>query len=161
MDTLDLAGLIQNPWSWAALAAVLAMAELAAPGVYLVWLAGAASATAMVALLGLDATALAICFALLSLASLLLARRWMRRPGPSMDDALNQRGARLIGTRCVVEEAISGGQGRVKLGDSSWTATGPDVPAGTAVSVIAVDGNRVVVEAVNRLPSPSADRATW
>ncbi|WP_156256756.1 NfeD family protein [Sandarakinorhabdus oryzae] len=154
MDALDLATLIENPWTWAVLAGVLATAELVAPGVYLVWLAGAAAATAAVALLGLDARALAICFALFALASLLIARRWMRRPGPSMDDGLNQRGTRLIGARAVVEDAICDGLGRVKLGDSSWTATGPDLAAGTPVTVVAVDGNRVAVEPVNRLPSP-------
>lgn len=154
MDGPALAALLENPLAWAVLAGVLATAELAAPGVYLVWLAGAAAATAGVALLGLDAAGLAACFAGFSVASLLLARRWMRRPGPSMDDALNQRGARLIGARAVVDEAISGGLGRVKLGDSSWTATGPDLPAGTAVTVVAVEGNRVAVEAVTRLPSP-------
>jgi membrane protein implicated in regulation of membrane protease activity len=34
------------------------------------------------------------------------------------------------------------------VGDGTWTVSGPDLPAGTAVRVTAVDGNILVVEAV-------------
>lgn len=158
MDLLDLAA---NPLAWAILGALLAIGELLAPGVYLIWLAGAATFNAGWALLGIaDGPTLFGLFAGECVASLLIARRWMRRPGPSMDDELNQRGARLIGARAVVDEALAGGQGRVRVGDSSWTAEGPDLPAGAVVRIIAVSGNRLTVEAVMPLPSPPASPAS-
>ncbi|MFY8135984.1 MAG: NfeD family protein, partial [Aquimonas sp.] len=39
------------------------------------------------------------------------------------------------------------GRGRLKIGDAFWRAEGPDLPQGTRVRVVAVDGTAVHVEA--------------
>ena len=39
-----------------------------------------------------------------------------------------------------LEQAIVGGRGRIKLGDAFWVVEGPELPAGTAVRVVAVNG---------------------
>ena len=44
-------------------------------------------------------------------------------------------------------EAIDGGSGRVKVGDSVWTANGPDTPAGARVRIIGISGTKLKVEA--------------
>ena len=46
----------------------------------------------------------------------------------------------VLGRQFDRVEAISKGRGRIKLGDSSWTVTGPDLPAGQTVEVIGADG---------------------
>ena len=39
-----------------------------------------------------------------------------------------------------LDQAIDRGRGRIRLDDAFWTVEGPDLPAGTPVRVIAVDG---------------------
>ena len=43
-------------------------------------------------------------------------------------------------------EPISGGEGRVRVGDSVWTARGPDAPAGARVRIIRAEGATLWVE---------------
>lgn len=59
---------------------------------------------------------------------------------------LNQRPAQLLGRVGRVEEAISYGRGRVRIGDTLWMAEGPDVPAGAEVRVTAANGPVLKVE---------------
>ena len=47
----------------------------------------------------------------------------------------------------TLDQAIVGGRGRVRIGDSSWIAEGPDLPAGTRVRVVAVEGVVLKVQA--------------
>ncbi|HTB35822.1 MAG TPA: NfeD family protein, partial [Reyranella sp.] len=63
-----------------------------------------------------------------------------------IDANLNARGDSLVGRTIVLDAPILGGQGRVKLGDGSWTVTGPDMVAGSRVRVAAVHGNELRVE---------------
>ena len=59
---------------------------------------------------------------------------------------LNRPAAQLVGRVLVVAEAIEGGRGKVRVGDTLWPAEGPDVPAGTEVRVMAAKGTVLVVE---------------
>ena len=60
---------------------------------------------------------------------------------------LNRRDAQYVGRTVQVVEAISGGEGKVRVADSVWRARGPDCAAGSMVRVVAADGNYLVVEA--------------
>jgi membrane protein implicated in regulation of membrane protease activity len=66
--------------------------------------------------------------------------------GRPADANLNARGDSLVGRTIVLDTPILGGQGRVKLGDGSWTITGPDMAAGSRVRVAACSGNELRVE---------------
>ena len=59
---------------------------------------------------------------------------------------LNRPAAQLVGRVLVVAEAIDGGRGKVRVGDTLWPAEGPDVAAGAEVRVIAAKGTVLVVE---------------
>jgi membrane protein implicated in regulation of membrane protease activity len=59
---------------------------------------------------------------------------------------LNRPAAQLVGRVVVVAEAIDGGRGKVRVGDTLWSAVGPDVPAGAEVRVIAAKATELVVE---------------
>ncbi|KAB2915776.1 MAG: NfeD family protein [Hyphomicrobiaceae bacterium] len=59
---------------------------------------------------------------------------------------LNRRTAQFVGRVLVLEEAIEGGRGKVRVGDTLWSAEGPDTPAGSRVRVTAVRGHLLVVE---------------
>lgn len=135
--------------AWLIAAVVLGIAELAAPGIFLVFLAIAAAITGL-ALLVLPALPLAVqiaSFAAWSAAAVAIGWRWYRDyPVDSADALLNDRAARLVGTTVVVETPIAGGVGRVRVGDGSWPARGPDAAAGDRLRVVAVEDGVVLVD---------------
>jgi inner membrane protein len=67
---------------------------------------------------------------------------------PSDQPDLNQPAAQLIGRVVVLAEAIEGGRGRVRVGDTLWQAEGPDLPLGTQVKVAAAKATVLLVEPV-------------
>ena len=138
-------------WWWLTVAALLAIFEIFAPGVFLVWMAAAAAVTGItVALLPIPLPAQLALFVLLAICAVYGGRRhYSRNPVASADPLLNDRAARLIGETLTVVEAIQDGEGRVKVGDGVWAARGEDTPAGGRVVVTGVQGTCLQVR-----PSP-------
>jgi inner membrane protein len=137
-------------WAWFIAAVLLACGELAAPGIFLIWLAGAAAVNGVLtALIGWGWQAQLGSFAVLSVISIYVGREYLkRRPIQTEDNMLNRRGSRMVGEIVTVVEAISGGQGKVQVWDSPWIATGPDLDVGAKARIIRMDGTTLVVEAV-------------
>ncbi len=136
--------MIDSGYLWLMLGVALGVAELAVPGVFLVFVALAAAITGVLALLfpPLTLPAELVVFGAWSVVTVLVGRRWYRDyPVDSADPLLNDRGARLIGQEVVVIEPIVGGTGRVRIGDSEWLARGADLPAGTRVRIVGVAGS--------------------
>jgi len=140
-------GSMSPPLLWGIFALVLAAAELVVPGVFLVFLAIAAALTAIVELLvPMGGPFQLLIFSVLSALSVSAGRLWyLARPATSVDPMLNDRGARLIGRVVTVSEAIVHGEGRVKVDDSSWRASGPDAPVGARLTIVEIDGATLVV----------------
>jgi len=139
-------------YGWWLLALVLIGAEMIAPGYFLLWIGIAAAAVGVVvwAVPAAPALVQAILFALFAIASCLLYWKFLRPVAERRDDQplLNRRGAQLVGQRFVVSEAIVNGRGRIRVGDGEWLASGPDLPAGSEVEVVAVDGTTLRVAGV-------------
>ena len=137
-------------WWWLIVAVGLAIAEILAPGIFLIWLAVAAGITGFLTWLFPVPASVGfqmVTFAVLALGSVYIGRTLIRRhPSGTSDPVLNNRAGRLIGEVGTVVESIVSGRGRVQIGDSPWPATGPDVSAGERVRVIGVDGTRLKVE---------------
>ncbi|MFC0588623.1 NfeD family protein [Novosphingobium aquiterrae] len=135
-------------WLWLGLGLVLAIGEMVIPGVFLIWLAGAALVTGLVSwILPIGVPLQVVLFAVLAIASLFIGRNWLRRnPVEAADPLMNDRGARAVGEVVVVTEALGPGSGRVRMGDSEWMARGPDAEPGTKMRVTAHDGATLVVE---------------
>jgi membrane protein implicated in regulation of membrane protease activity len=66
--------------------------------------------------------------------------RFQQQRSATEVETLNKRGSEFIGQTIVVIEPIVAGRGRARVGDSTWTVTGPDTPAGAHVEVIASNG---------------------
>ncbi len=134
-------GMIGAAGAWLIAALVLGIAELAAPGIFLVFLAIAAAVTG-IALLALPELPIAVqlaSFAVWSTVTVLIGRRWYRDyPVAGADPMLNDRSARMVGQIVIVETAIVDGRGRVLVGDGSWPARGDDAAAGTRVRITRV-----------------------
>lgn len=138
-----------SPAAWLGLAVALGLAELVVPGVFLVFLAIAAAVTgaALFALPELPLAAQLGAFAVWSAVTVAIGRCWYRDyPVETSDPLLNDRGARLVGAVVTVEEAIVAGRGRVRVGDATWLASGPDCAAGVAVTIVGFDRSVLLVE---------------
>jgi len=48
----------------------------------------------------------------------------------------------------MIDEAIAGGRGRVRMGDTVWSAEGPDLPKGAHAKVMSTRGTVLIVEPV-------------
>jgi membrane protein implicated in regulation of membrane protease activity len=140
--------LLGQQWGWIALGVALAIAEIIAPGYFLIWLAAAALVTGLVAAaMPIGLTAEVLLFAMLSALALAAAKRWFaRHPGESADPMLNDRGGQLVGQSAVVSHVIEGGTGRVRHGDTEWLARGPDSQPGTRMRIIGSEGTVLIVE---------------
>ena len=150
---MNLGGL-EAHWWWLLAAALLALVELMAPGIFSIWIAAAAAATGLAVMaLPLPLAFQLALFALLSMAAVYAGRRWYERnPVTSADPRLNDRTSRLIGTSVTVVAAIRGGEGRVRVGDGVWAARGPDAEEGARVRVVAAEGTCLRVEPERLLP---------
>jgi inner membrane protein len=137
-----------TPWGWLIAALVLAALEMAVPGVFLIWLAGAAAITGgLTGLFGLGWQVQLPLFAVLAIASIVAGRAYLRsHPIKTDDSGLNRRADRMVGQVFEVSEPIVGGQGKLLVGDSPWLATGPDAPKGAKMRVVAVEGATLRVE---------------
>ena len=136
-----------TPWGWGVVAAALAVMEILAPGVFMIWLAGAAAVTALLAALGLGWAWQLFAFAVLSVVAVFTARRLVSRNlTPSEAPNLNRRSEMLVGTTVIVNAPLIAGHGQVRLGDGVWPARGPDLPVGATARVIAVEGTTLLVE---------------
>ena len=139
---------LEPHWVWFVVGLLLAVAEILVPGTFLIWMAGAALLTGVLALvLPIGVPLQIVVFAVLAIAAVFAGRAWLRaHPVTDVDPKMNRRGERMVGETGVVTTPIAHGSGRVKLGDSEWIAHGPDLPAGTYVRVSGTDGAILLVE---------------
>jgi inner membrane protein len=135
-------------WNWFILAVLLFILETVVPGVHFLWfglaaiiVGGLTLATGMVWQWQL------IVYGVVSVLTVFWVRRFYRAETANSDmPNLNVRADQYIGRSLIVEQAIQNGRGKVRVGDSQWTAEGPDAPAGTRVIVKEAKGTVLVVE---------------
>lgn len=147
---MDDLGSLDAHWVWLSIGLALAALEMVVPGVYLIWLALAALITGLLTFVLDPGIAVQITnFIFLSLIVAFSAKRWLRdRPIASVDPLMNNRQGRMIGQTAIVTQPLVGGEGRVRHGDSEWSARGPDLAQGVRVRITGSDGNRLLVEPV-------------
>lgn len=145
-----------GPWNWMVLGAALLALEILVPGVFLLWLGIAAVLTGTLSLQLWDTgiwiwQVQVLTFLALSVISALVGRRFYGndRVGDTDQPFLNQRDQQLVGRTATLEEAIRDGRGRIRLGDTLWRVSGPDLPAGARVRVTAASNGQLSVEQVN------------
>lgn len=137
---------------WWILALLLIAGELLLPGYFLLWIGLAAAAMGVVLWVdpALGLLAQALLFGLLAFASCVGYARWLRprlERRASGDERLNRRAEQMIGQRYELVEPIVNGRGKARVGDGQWLVSGPDLPRGATVEVVAVAGTTLQVRA--------------
>jgi len=138
--------------AWACLALLLIAAEVLMPGVFMLWLGIAAGVVFAVVLLvpGIPPPWQALGFIVLSFATIFIYRRFFGQLDEQSDQPLlNRKAEQFVGKIFILDTAIVNGNGRIKMGDALWTVTGPELPAGSRVRVIAADSMILTVVAAD------------
>ncbi len=146
---------LEPAWLWLIGGVVLLIAEVIAPGFFLIFIGAAAIATGLLTLgLGLAVALQLAVFAVLAfLAVRIIGRRfYASRYDYTADPLLNDRAARLLGKVVVVVQPIDSNGGRVRVGDSEWSARGGPAAAGDRVRIVDIEGNCLKVEPEHVLP---------
>ena len=145
---------IDPGWIWLIGGVLLLIMEVIAPGFFLVFIGAAAIATGLFTVLfDLGTAAQLALFVLYALVAVMLGKRaYANRTTDSSDPLLNDRAGRLVGKVVTVVSDVDDQNGRVRVGDSEWSARGGPAAAGTRVRITGVDGNCLTVEAERTLP---------
>ncbi|MBP6080756.1 MAG: NfeD family protein [Providencia sp.] len=133
----------QPAWFWLCLGGLLLIGELIGTGGYLLWTGIAAVLVGFIALvlpfLGWEWQG--ILFAIFTIVSAVLWRKWLSGRQNTKADDVNQISHQLIGIKARLLTDTEEGFSRVRLADGSWRIYS-DIPllADTEVVVITVDG---------------------
>lgn len=152
MDAI--AGLLaeQPFWIWAGLAAAILAVEVVTGSGWLLWASASAAATAaVVGLADISLSTALLVFALLTMVSTLLARRYLPRQATAPAGDINDNVARLVGHEGAAVTAFARGAGRVFIDGKEWAAElddGEALEAGASVKVVGVEGARLRVRRI-------------
>ncbi|WP_421857257.1 NfeD family protein [Oricola sp.] len=143
-------------WSWIIFGLALLCLEILAPGILFLWFGIAALIVGLISLAVWGPGAelwvwqvQVLGFLVLALFLAYAGRSWLARNEKESDEPLlNNRVAQLVGRTATLEEPITNGVGKMRLGDTLWRVQGPDLPAGTTVRVLGGDNERLQVESV-------------
>jgi membrane protein implicated in regulation of membrane protease activity len=147
---------LEPGWIWAIGGVIVLIAELIAPGFFLLFIGAAAIATGVFTLLfDLGPGPQFVLFAIYSALAVMLGKRFYAQPDtPDQQLGLNDPSRRMIGKSVVVVDPVDEHGGRVRVGDGEWSARGGPAAVGERVIVTGVEGNCLTVEPTRTLPHP-------
>ena len=136
-------------WHWWIAGVLLAILEVLAPGAIFIWLGIAAGVVGVLVFFvpELDWRYQFLVFGLLSVISVVVARRYLRRfPIETDRPELNRRGQQYVGRTFTLAEPMVNGRGRLHVDDTMWKIAGPDLDEGSQIRITGVDGVVLTVE---------------
>ncbi|MDR1694754.1 MAG: NfeD family protein [Lactobacillaceae bacterium] len=137
-------------WIWIASGLGLIFLEILTPGFYFLWIGLAAVVVGGLNYIfpSLDFIWSGTIFAVLSVIFCYFGKVSLYKKVKSESAAtLNRRGEQYIGTTVTVVGNIENGVGKVKVGDTIWSAKSKsDKEKGEAVKIVGVDGTCFIVE---------------
>jgi membrane protein implicated in regulation of membrane protease activity len=139
-----------NAYHWLGLGLILFAAEALGAAGFLLGAAAAAIALGILTLAVPDltgATQLSL-YALVALVATVLYLKVFREAQDDHPDELNHRSAGLVGHEFELTEPLSGGEGRVQIGDTLWRVSSEKpLEPGTRVRVVAADAMSLQISA--------------
>jgi membrane protein implicated in regulation of membrane protease activity len=145
---------LEPGWLWMIGGVLLLIAEIIAPGIFLVFIGAAAIAAGLFTLLfDLGLPGQLTLFTIYAVVAVMIGRKVYANASVDVaDPLLNDRAARLVGRSVTVIENVDEHAGRVRVGDSEWSARGGPGRAGERVRITGVEGNCLLVEPDRSLP---------
>jgi len=135
-------------WNWFIAGGILLALELIAPGAFMLWLGLSALIVGVISLfIDWPWQAQVVTFAVCSLASIPAWRHFARKVEAPVDRPfLNRRAEGFVGRIFVLDKPIVDGVGTIRIDDTIWRVSGPDIPAGSRVKVTQAEGASLQVE---------------
>ncbi|WP_419420312.1 NfeD family protein [Legionella sp. D16C41] len=134
-------------WHWLALALLLIIAETLGANGLLIALGMAAAITGLFTwLFTISWQWQLINF---SLFSILFAIAWwiiIKKKIAKEPSLINKPFHTMLDKTVTLVEPIKNGRGMIRINDAPWFVRGPDLPAGTKVKIVAIEGTVMVVE---------------
>ncbi len=137
---------------WISIGIALLILEMLTGTLFFLFVSAATFLTALLAWsLGLSEWLQALVFSLGMVAAVTAWRRYRPNPDDKVEqragaEGLNNRLAAYVGREAILEEAIINGQGRIRLDDSFWNVLGDDLPVGSRVRIVAIEGMTLKVQ---------------
>ena len=136
-------------WYWLIAAVIMIVIEMLLPAAYFLWMGISAFIVGLLlfAIPTMPVLIQVIIFGVLSVVTLVMYKKH-KKANPTVNDEpnLNRRGEQYVGRTFTLDEPIVNGVGKVKVDDSTWKVKGNDMPAGSKVRVMSVDGTIFNVE---------------
>ena len=130
-------------WHWLILGFVLLIAEIAMPGVFLLWWGLAAIVVAGIMKLfpALPLSVLVVIYAIIAIILSVIWWRYQHRQDQAdqSQSVLNQRDHAMIGARGKVLEMAENGIGRGAFGDTTWRIKGHGLSVNDLIEVTGVN----------------------
>lgn len=142
-----------NAWDWLGFGLVLLALELVVTGIFLFWVGLAALTLSFILMVSPD-LGWKLQLLIFGVTTVMYVLLWSyfgqsRFETKAKDTVnLNARSMNYIGQNRPLSEPITGGKGALIIDDSRWIVTGPELPAGAMVKIIAVNVGELQVEAV-------------
>jgi len=141
-----------NQWHWFGFAVILVILEVVlGTSFFLLWVAVSAVTIGVILIImpALPWEYQFIIFAIEAASCLLYWSKHNKRKLINTDQPnLNRRNQQFVGRVVTLGEPIINGRGRIQIDDSYWRVEGPDLPIGTAVKIVGVDGVVLRIEKV-------------
>ncbi len=148
-------------WWWVVAGLGLGIIEVLTVDLIFLMLAIAAIVAGLGSLLGLPVVGQVILFAVAALVLLVLVRPWAKSHLLRSTPDVRTNAQSLIGLEAVALTRLSGADGRVRLAGDAWSARtfdSTELPAGTPVKVISIDGATAVVGPVDMTVATPSDQ---
>jgi membrane protein implicated in regulation of membrane protease activity len=143
-------------WYWWIAGLIFMVLEIILPGIFFLWLGVAAFVVGAILVLfsKISWQTQFLLFGLLSIAATIVWHAlWHNEQSKSDQPVLNRRGHQCVGRVVTLQQPIVDGWGKVLIDGLSWKARGEDLPSGTKIRVVDVDGATLIVEPANRQAS--------
>lgn len=131
-------------WHWLGLAAIFLIAEVLVSGGFLLWIGISAVVVGILVWIFPHEISWGMQMLLFGAGGVLSSVLWWlylkHHPIKTDSPNLNLRNEQYVGRIFTLSEAIVNGRGKIRSGDSWWSVSGSDLPEGTKVKVIGVDG---------------------
>lgn len=133
-------------WHWLAFALLFVIAETLGAAGFLIALGTAAASTGILTwLLTLSWQWQLVIFSVCCILYTLIWWKLLTYRSVFPVTLINRPFESMLGRTVQLVEAIENGRGKIKINDAHWFVTGPDLPVGTKVKIVALQENTLLV----------------
>ncbi|MGI4850402.1 MAG: NfeD family protein [Janthinobacterium lividum] len=133
---------------WFIFCIMLLILEALAPGAFFIWMSVAAGSVGILKWLipTLDGQSQILIFSILAIVSVVFWKAFLKHhPQTTEHPTLNRRVEQYRGRSFALTSPLHHGRGKIQIDDSWWDIEGSDIPVGTFVTVIDIDGTTLKV----------------